>query len=65
METINSFEAVTNKNFLKSTYAITSNVVGALEYGILQENIIPFDRSTGGRFSCWSPISILFSYSRG
>ena len=65
METINSFEAVTNKNFLKSTYAITSNVDGALEYGIPQENIIPFDRSTGGRFSCWSPISILLAILEG
>ena len=65
METINSFEAVTNKNFLKSTYAITSNVDGALEYGIHQENIIPFDRSTGGRFSCWSPISILLAILEG
>ena len=65
VETINSFEAVTNKNFLKSTYAITSNVDGALDYGILQENIIPFDRSTGGRFSCWSPISILLAILEG
>ena len=65
METINSFEAVTNKNFLKSTYAITSNVDVALEYGIPQENIIPFDRSTGGRFSCWSPISILLAILEG
>ncbi|GIR02731.1 MAG: hypothetical protein CM15mP12_2620 [Gammaproteobacteria bacterium] len=41
VETINSFEAVTNKNFLKSTYAITSNVDGALEYGIPKRTSFP------------------------
>ena len=65
IETLNAFEAVTNKKYLGATYAITSNIEEAEKYGIEKEKIIPFDRSTGGRFSSWSPISILLAIFEG
>tara|TARA_B100000963_G_scaffold361037_1_gene394520 strand:- start:1157 stop:2494 length:1338 start_codon:yes stop_codon:yes gene_type:complete len=65
IETLNAFESVTNKKYLGATYAITSNIEEAEKYGIDKEKIIPFDRSTGGRFSSWSPISILLAIFEG
>jgi Glucose-6-phosphate isomerase len=54
-ETLNSYESVTNRNFLSNTFVVTSNIDEARHYGISDENIIPMDSSMGGRFSIWGP----------
>ena len=65
LETLNSFERVTNKKFLSNTYAVTAVPKLAEDYGIHKDNIISFDINVGGRFSIWSPISILLSIFLG
>jgi glucose-6-phosphate isomerase len=65
LETLNSFEKVTNKKFLSNTYAVTAAPKLAEDYGIQENNIISFDINVGGRFSIWSPISILLSIFLG
>ena len=65
LETLNSFEKVTHKKFLSSTYAVTAAPRLAEDYGIHKDNIISFDINVGGRFSIWSPISILLSILLG
>lgn len=65
LETLNSFEEVTNKKFLSNTYAVTAAPRLAEDYGIHKDNIISFDINVGGRFSIWSPISILLSIFLG
>ena len=64
-ETLTSYEFVTKREFLLDTYAITSNIDGAKNYGISDENIIPMDVSMGGRFSIWGPINLLFYLIHG
>ena len=64
-ETLTSYESVTKREFLLDTYAITSNIDGAKNYGISDENIIPMDISMGGRFSIWGPINLLFYLIHG
>ena len=64
-ETLTSYESVTKREFLLDTYAITSNIDGAKNYGISDENIIPMDVSMGGRFSIWGPINLLFYLIHG
>ncbi len=58
LETLTSFNSVSDKKFLDQTFAITANPSKAIEFGISDKNIIEFDSSTGGRFSIWSPINI-------
>ncbi|MBL6820090.1 MAG: hypothetical protein ISQ61_02450 [SAR86 cluster bacterium] len=65
LETLNSFEKVTNKKFLSNTYAVTAAPRLAEDYGIYKDNIVSFDINVGGRFSIWSPISILLSIFLG
>ncbi|MDA0900300.1 MAG: hypothetical protein O3B35_04655 [Proteobacteria bacterium] len=65
LETLNSFEKVTNKKFLSNTYAVTAAPRLAEDYGIHKDNIVSFDINVGGRFSIWSPISILLSIFLG
>ena len=65
IETLRSYEDVTGRNYLKNTFAITSNIQTAESYGIDSKKIVSFDASTGGRFSSWSPISILLAIFEG
>ena len=65
IETLKSFEMVTKKAFMENTYAITTNKSGAKALGISDKNILLFSKATGGRFSIWSPINLLFLIQRG
>ena len=65
LETLNSFEKVTNKAFLDRTYAITAEPSLAEDYGIHKEKILHFDENVGGRFSIWSSISLLLAVFLG
>ena len=50
---------------MENTYAITTNKSGAKALGISDKNILLFSKATGGRFSIWSPINLLFLIQRG
>ena len=50
---------------MQNTYAITSNIAGAEDLGISRKNILTFSEATGGRFSIWSPINLLFLIQLG
>ena len=65
IETLKSFETVTKKAFMENTYAITTNKAGAEAFGISDKNILLFSEATGGRFSIWSPINLLFLIQMG
>jgi len=45
--------------------AVTSNVPSALEFGILQENILPMWDWVGGRYSLWSAIGFPIAFILG
>lgn len=64
-ETLTSYKSVTQGRFLSDTFAITSNIDEAKNYGIADKNIIPMDPSMGGRFSIWGPINLLFYLTHG
>jgi len=65
IETLKSFETVTKKAFMENTYAITTNKAGAQTFGVSDKNILLFSEATGGRFSVWSPINLLFLIQMG
>ena len=65
IETLKSFELVTQKAHMQNTYAITSNIAGAEAFGVSRKNILTFSEATGGRFSIWSPINLLFLIQLG
>ena len=65
LETLKSFELVTKKEYMENTYAITSNKTGAESFGVPNKNILTFSNATGGRFSIWSPINLLFLIQMG
>ena len=50
---------------MQNTYAITSNFAGAEAFGVSRKNILTFSEATGGRFSIWSPINLLFLIQLG
>ena len=56
---------MTQKAHMQSTYAITSNIAGAEAFGVSRKNILTFSEATGGRFSIWSPINLLFLIQLG
>ena len=59
LETLDSYEQVCGKRVLKNTFAITSNITAANNFGIPKNNILKIDNDTGGRFSAWSPVNIV------
>ena len=65
IETLRSYEIVTKKEYMENTYAITSNKSGAEALGVPSKNILTFSKATGGRFSIWSPINLLFLIQMG
>ena len=65
IETLNSYELVTKKEHMESTYAITSNKARAESFGVPNKNILTFSNATGGRFSIWSPINLLLLMQMG
>mgnify|MGYP003311297920 CR=1 FL=1 len=50
---------------MQNTYAITSNIAGAEAFGVSRKNTLTFSEATGGRFSIWSPINLLFLIQLG
>ena len=62
IETLNSYELVTKKEHMESTYAITSNKARAESFGVPNKNILTFSNATGGRFSIWSPITVSYTH---
>ena len=65
IETLESYQSVTDGKNLKQTFAITANVSSAIEYGIDENQIFEFDKGVGGRFSIWSPINIVLFLKLG
>ena len=62
LETLSSYKEVCGNDFFHNTFAVTANKSKALDFGIHEENIVSFDSSTGGRFSIWSPINLVYVY---
>lgn len=58
IETLTSYNTITNGKLLDQTYAITSVVEKAEAYGIDSNNIAEIDLGTGGRFSIWSAVNL-------
>ena len=65
LETLSAYKYVTERKFLDSTIAITSNKKKATDYGVPEENIFHIDKDTGGRFSIWGTISLMLSALEG
>ena len=65
LETLSSYKEVCGNNFYHNTFAITANKSKATDFGVLEENIVSFDSSTGGRFSIWSPINLVLCLLEG
>ena len=65
LETLSSYKEVCGNNFYHNTFAITANKSKAIDLGVLEENIVSFDSSTGGRFSIWSPINLVLCLLKG
>jgi glucose-6-phosphate isomerase len=59
LETLDSYDKVCGKRVLKNTFAITSNISAATNFGIHKNNILKLNNDTGGRFSAWSPVNIV------
>ena len=58
VETFTSFNAITKGELLHQTYAVTSEVKKATDFGISSNNIAEIDIGTGGRFSIWSAVNL-------
>ena len=65
LETLSSYKEVCGNDFYDKTFAITANKSKALDFGVHEQNIVPFDSSTGGRFSIWSPINLVLCLLEG
>ena len=65
LETLDSYKRVCGKKVLKNTFAITSNVSAATDFGIHKNNVLKLNNDTGGRFSAWSPINIVLPILTG
>lgn len=65
IETLESFEAITKKKYLENTFAITTNKSAAKALGLPNKNTLVFSEATGGRFSIWSSINLLFLIQLG
>ena len=65
LETLSSYKELCGKIFYHNTFAITANKSKALDFGVYEKNIAPFDSSTGGRFSIWSPINLVLCLLEG
>ena len=66
IETLSNVKLLWEKGFNKRNFfAITSNKEKAKEFGILNDNILTFPESIGGRFSICSVISSCFITSAG
>lgn len=65
LETLKSYEVITENKHLNNTFAITATKQSAIDFGINQNNILEFDIGTGGRFSIWTGINIGFFLSHG
>ena len=58
VEIFTSFNAITKGELLHQTYAVTSEVKKATDFGISSNNIAEIDIGTGGRFSIWSAVNL-------
>ena len=65
LETLTSFEQVAGKNRTKQAFAITADMNEAITFGIPEENVLMISEATGGRFSIWSAINLLFLIQAG
>ena len=65
LETLSSYKEVCGNTFYHNTFAITAKKSKATDFGVLEENIVSFDSSTGGRFSIWSPINLVLCLLEG
>ena len=65
LETLDSYKRVCGKKVLKNTFAITSNVNAATNFGIPKNNVLKLNSDTGGRFSAWSPVNIVLPILTG
>ncbi len=58
VEIFTSFNAITKGELFHQTYAVTSEVKKATDFGISSNNIAEIDIGTGGRFSIWSAVNL-------
>jgi len=52
-------------NIKKHFFAVTTNIYEANQFGIKEENIFPFFKWVGGRYSLWSPVGLPISIQIG
>jgi len=60
-ETLSCLKWLGKNRTAQNSLVITSNFSGAHSLGFSEESIVPFPESVGGRYSIWSPISLIAS----
>ncbi len=58
-------QGLTNKDLSQHLYAVSSNVEGAKQFGVLEDNIFPMWDWVGGRYSLWSAIGLPVAFYLG